>query len=226
MKKNLVTVCFFLILTACTATKESTLTTTDEISSPDILTSENSNIDDEYLETNGVEVTTLNSGGFTVNRSYAMGTCETNNCQSIIDTESLQILSYYYAKDKNHLYYTYLTNDGKKYEIIQDLDPSSFEVVGNTYFSKDKNGVYFIWWGKTLNISVVDADTKTFTAFEPAILGISAKDSKHLFTYPGFKNGKLSCLIEGADASTFKDIGGGWQKDKSHIFTTPQLSRM
>lgn len=49
-----------------------------------------------------------------------------------------------YAKDKNHVYYHYLTTTGYKFMILKRADPASFKSFGpDNLYGKDKNHVFY-----------------------------------------------------------------------------------
>jgi len=211
MNKTLIIICSLLFLTACTSSQKPLEITeeknknTDEIVATETTTADLSTTDSPTTEVTNIETS---DGDFKENRSLKSGSCGEDNCRSIIDSESFKTLNYYYSKDKNHVYYIH-----GNYQVLENLDPNSFEVV-NQDFTKDKNGVYYIWEGETLNISVLDSNPIFFEINPDGF----AKDDKHVFVHPKFKDSQLVCVVEGADPATFHAIGGGWQKDKSHIF--------
>lgn len=105
-----------------------------------------------------------------------------------------------YKKDDNYVYYGT--------DIVSGADSKTFSIINNE-FAKDKNHVYSK--GKVLE----DSDSSTFV-IDPiphdkfnVYLLLTCVDNQWAQCYR---------IVNGADPATFKVIGYGFGKDKSHIF--------
>ena len=131
-----------------------------------------------------------------------------------VSTFSLVEGQYRLAKDKNSVYFLNYNREIKKKE---NIDAASFECLyihnHNDYkFCKDKNNVYRISLSDIVQMDNVDADT-----FQIVIPFKYYKDKNNAFSlYP---DDKLH-VIEGADASTFQEIGSHekYAKDRNSVY--------
>lgn len=139
-----------------------------------------------------------------------------------VDVNTVQVVSFYFLKDKNHLYYYQYNNDGDNEIITQnifsDFDAGTFTVIDNElnpqFYFKDKNGIYFRErYGKSgLDLTRIDgADPDTFMALPHYLL---AKDKNHVF-YQGK-------IIESLDANTFEVLDGSYFRDINSIYVRHQ----
>jgi len=130
----------------------------------------------------------------------------------LIDRKTFALLSYPYAKDKEHVYYI-----GKR---IEDADTESFSVlldagkILRNRYAKDKEHAYYI--GKKIE----DADAESFSVIQNLsdLLAYDyAKDKEHAY-YIGKR-------IEDADAESFEMIDKQCSRDKNHVYFYAQMDR-
>lgn len=119
---------------------------------------------------------------------------------SNVDAASFAALSNGYTKDKNMVYYKWISPGRFWVCELPEADPETFESVAFN-LAKDKTQVW--WYGNVLR----DLDPKTLTVLEP---GFVWKD-KHAVWYQHKK------ILE-ADPNTFAHIGQGFYKDKDRVY--------
>ncbi|MEM1068543.1 MAG: DKNYY domain-containing protein [Planctomycetota bacterium] len=129
---------------------------------------------------------------------------EVSLCQNV-DAASFQALSPQYSKDKQNVYYRWIS-PGRFWVIdVPNADPESFEVVGFN-LARDKNHVW--WYGSILP----DVESATLELVND---GFVWKDASGVW----YQQNRLA----GADPKSFKHIGSGYYADKNTVFwcTTP-----
>ncbi|WKZ30874.1 MAG: DKNYY domain-containing protein [Candidatus Dojkabacteria bacterium] len=134
-----------------------------------------------------------------------------------INLESVEVLSASYIKDKNGVYYVSFSDGEVDIRPIPGFDTATFAVVQNqhniqTYF-KDRNGVYYFGSQEadlTPSETVIsEADVDTFIVLNTYLL---AKDKSHVY-YEGI-------VVPSVDAEAFEELGGGYYRDRSNVYTT------
>ncbi len=114
-----------------------------------------------------------------------------------IDILSFKPLKWWYAQDKNSIYY--------KWEKIKEkIDTTKAEMLNQTHI-KDDNSVFF------KNMKIEWADWKTFEI----LWEFHAKD-KRFWYYKDYSKGFVR--IEESDGETFEYIGRWFSKDKNYVF--------
>lgn len=121
------------------------------------------------------------------------------------DGESFEVLNEQYTKDKNMVYYKWVS-PGRFWVIeLPEADPKTMEVVSGN-LAKDKSQVF--WYGELLK----DLDPETLEIVNRNFVW---KDSKSVW----YQHSKIA----DADAKTFEHIGQAFYKDKNRVYwsTTP-----
>ncbi|MDT8389287.1 MAG: DKNYY domain-containing protein [Lentisphaeria bacterium] len=122
---------------------------------------------------------------------------------SEVDAASFQVLSEEYTKDKDKVYYKWIS-PGRFWVVeLPEADATSFEVLGFN-LARDKKNVW--WYGKVQ--SGVDAAT-----VELVRDGFVWKDVQSVWYQHN--------TIVGADARTFLHIGSGYYMDKTNVYWGP-----
>lgn len=120
-------------------------------------------------------------------------------CQDV-DASSFQALSEEYTKDKNSVYYKWIS-PGRFWVVeIPDADPDTF-VVLDFNLAKDQNHVW-----KT-DIIVVGADSETAQVVNPHW---TWKDRNNVYYQ--------SVVLKGADPATFRHLDQGFYADADQVF--------
>jgi len=130
-----------------------------------------------------------------------------------VDFSSFEILSHYYAKDKNHVYC--------QHRIVEHANIASFEVI-NENLAKDDHYIFF-------NGYMVDCDKASFEVIqeEPNLSKIIAKDKNSIFTDKltlfgnnGLRTGNDRTLsaISKSDPSSFQIFSKLWAKDNKQVY--------
>ncbi len=88
-----------------------------------------------------------------------------------IDSKTFEIIDTFYIKDKNGVYFHELNGDTHTFEIMRDVDPDSFRLLGGGYYYRDINGIYFI------KSKLLDVDMSSFKI----LVGYYAKDKNHVY---------------------------------------------
>jgi hypothetical protein len=177
------------------------------------------------------------------NNIYSYRSCSLGDHKIIegADYETFEILSPWYAKDKNHVYvnkgeildadaktFSLLSQSNGSYakdnisffykgEKIEGLDIPSLEIT-NGRFLQDKNGVYTIVYDYNtyLVTTIPDIDISTFEVIPNSYY---YKDSKNAYYAEGENYVQI---IEGVDIESFEDLGGYYlayyTKDKNLIY--------
>ena len=80
----------------------------------------------------------------------------------LVDTATFHDMGGSFYKDKNHIYNYFPMSDGGSFYPIDDyVDYSTFEVLGDGCFARDKEHIY-----TEKHLDIVDADYKTFHAIK------------------------------------------------------------
>lgn len=119
---------------------------------------------------------------------------------SNVDAASFEALSYDYSKDKNKVYYKWIS--GPRFWVVEipGADPGTFEVLGLA-LAKDKNHV----WKEDRKVE--RADPRTIQPFTDRVW----KDAKHVW----FSGN----VVKGADAATFEAMGDGYHyRDATRVY--------
>ena len=117
-----------------------------------------------------------------------------------VDAASFEALSPDYSKDKNKVYYKWIS--GRRFRVveIQGADPATFEVLGLA-LAKDKNHVW-----KEDRI-VEGADPGTTQIFTDRVW----KDARHVWFY--------GTVVKDADAATFEALGDDYHyRDATRVY--------
>ena len=97
----------------------------------------------------------------------------------VIDTATLEHLGDLYYRDKKNVYYHFPMMDGGFFDIIKEADPKSIQIVGESWYAKDKHHIFCR--GSILQ----NADYKTFTTFplinEGDTVRWLGKDKNHVY---------------------------------------------
>jgi len=112
-----------------------------------------------------------------------------------------------YSKDFNNVYLAIASYTDLTIEKISDSDPTTFEILEKTGFSKDKNNVYHI--GQIIQ----NADPETFE-----FIGNRYTQDKNyiFFSFSGESN-----IVENADRDTFEELpedNNIYAKDKNYVY--------
>ena len=117
-----------------------------------------------------------------------------------VDAASFKALSEEYTKDKNKVYYKWIS-DGRFWIVELPLaDPKSFEVI-NSNLARDTKHVW--WYGEPLP----EVDPKTV---ELVNAGFVWKDAKSVW----YQRNEIS----GADAQTFRHLGQAFYRDANRVY--------
>lgn len=112
------------------------------------------------------------------------------------DVKTFEILekSFYYSKDKAHVFYRGMEIEGS--------EPSSFEILDGGY-AKDRHNVYY------QKKKLEKADVKTFKMLKEGDY-IYSKDRKYIYYREN--------IIKEADRKTFKALNFKYAKDKNYVY--------
>ncbi|WP_347375043.1 DKNYY domain-containing protein [Aequorivita sp. Q41] len=129
------------------------------------------------------------------------------------DVSSFEILSHYYARDKNHLYC--------EHRIVENVDLDSFKVIKDS-LAEDEHSIFF-------NGYLVDCDKASFRVIQKSsnLPWLVAKDKNSvfiatltLFGQASMRTGKDQTLkpIFKSDPSTFQLFSRLWAKDTNQVY--------
>ena len=129
------------------------------------------------------------------------------------DLSSFEILSHYYARDKNHIYC--------EHRIVENVDLDSFKVIKDK-LAEDEQSIFF-------NGYLVDCDKASFKVIQKSsnLPWLVAKDKNSvyideltLFGQVGMRTGKGRTLkpINKSDPSTFQLFSRLWAKDINQVY--------
>jgi len=146
------------------------------------------------------------------------------------DAATFSVLEYKYAKDKTRVYYdiskvlagahaasfevldekwskdktkVYKREDGVISKTKRTFDAASFELIKNSTYIRDKNGVYSIYAGADIK------NTKDAATFE-ILNDTYARDKNHIYSGEH--------IIKDADLASFEAIDEVWAKDKNSLY--------
>ncbi len=128
------------------------------------------------------------------------------------DPTSFQIFKYYYAKDKNNVFYKgqiILEADQKSFEVFDSINsyqnqdilfPPSYITHSFNFYGKDNKNIYY---GADI---IENADQKSFKVFSICY----AKDNQYVY-YRGE-------ILKNADPLSFTDVKIAFAKDKTNVY--------
>lgn len=117
-----------------------------------------------------------------------------------VDAASFKALSHDYSKDKNKVYYKWIS--GRQFWVVevQGADPATFEAL-SLALAKDKN---YIW---KEDRKIEGSDPSTITVFTDRVW----KDAKQVYFYGN--------VVKGADAATFEALGDDYHyRDADRVY--------
>ena len=147
---------------------------------------------------------------------------ENNECSVVPNSKPIKIRDIdteedkKYVTDEKNIYYLGENNysyDKKYYSIFKNVDVKSFVMVGNS-FVKDKKNVYYTTRWK--NITLENADPKTFEYIGESYPFVYAKDKKMVYAIEKFGNPVY--IIKDADPATFELLKENYSKDKNNVY--------
>ena len=140
-----------------------------------------------------------------------------------IDIESFEIISGYYFKDKNWVYWDGKLDSKETYSQdyieltkLEDADPETFEII-KLYYAKDKENIYFYDWKKLEWV-----DTETFEVFGDRWWEVYARDRNYVY-FQWIKHSEV-------DRETFELLytcgaySPCFARDKNHVYSMHDLS--
>ncbi|MFH1533577.1 MAG: DKNYY domain-containing protein [Nitrospirota bacterium] len=127
------------------------------------------------------------------------------------DKSSFEVLSNFYSRDENHVYYEYTFPD-PSVNRIEEADPVTFEVLvedsSSMYqYAIDKNHLYL------RDRIIENANANTFAVLENGY----SRDHKSVFWE--------EIQIVGADPESFKIIDFPFSKDENHVFNGAEIDK-
>ncbi|OUT53907.1 MAG: hypothetical protein CBB71_23525 [Rhodopirellula sp. TMED11] len=120
------------------------------------------------------------------------------------DAASFEVLSEEYTRDKNKVYYKWISPGRFLMIELPNADPMTFAVVGSN-LARDKHQV---WW---YDIVIPDANPATLTIVRE---GSVYRDAERVWYQHQ--------LIAGADAASFRHLGSGYYRDAEAIYWGPK----
>jgi hypothetical protein len=98
-----------------------------------------------------------------------------DDLKNVVDTASLQILSWEHFKDKKHVYHFTPMVDGGSLSIMAGADPKTFRVLESYFYAVDKKYCYY------RGERIEGADRTTFKVFDTAFAINYAMDRFHYY---------------------------------------------
>lgn len=108
-------------------------------------------------------------------RSYDTVYESRDELKNIVDTTSLEILSWEHFKDKKHVYHFTPMADGGSITIMDYADPKTFKVLESYLYAVDKNYCYY------RGERIKDADRKTFRIVDTMLAFQFAMDKHNYY---------------------------------------------
>ena len=121
-----------------------------------------------------------------------------------------------FVTDGKNIYYQNENNDSgsvKYYSVFETADAKTFSII-NDSLVKDKNHVYYIT--RRENITLKDADPKTFEYIGESYPLVYAKDKKKVYVIEKFGNPVY--VIKNADPATFELLKENYSRDKNSAY--------
>lgn len=128
------------------------------------------------------------------------------------DKQSFEVLSFWYSKDRNFVYYVQIDSEASIYKI-HEADPKTFEIIDSEYvgwddvFGKDKNNVFF---GRVI---IENADPNTFEVLSSHY----SKDKNYVY-YKYSPWDENIRRLEGINPATFEILDTSLVKDNNGIY--------
>lgn len=121
-----------------------------------------------------------------------------------VDADSFVALSEEYTKDRNRVYYKWIS-PGRFWVVqVPDADPASFEVM-DFNLARDTNHVW------RTDVQIPDADPHTAVVLRPKWVWRDQDSVYYQFT-----------RLERADPETFRHLGQGFYRDDNNIYWGPR----
>jgi len=134
--------------------------------------------------------------------------CQGKDIISGADPATFEKINNFWAKDKNSVY-----NNCNK---VDGVDMSTFQIINNTDFAKDKNNVYFPDYIGQGNIKF---DAQTFAVLS----GTYLKDKNQIVILLRAGGAHTLWQLKQADVNTFQALGGAFGKDKNYVYYDKQI---